>query len=116
MLTAYAAPVPSEDEKVNAPLFAVVRSSVPLSRKTNVPVSPDTVPPILTVTGGGGGGVCPGSEEPAPPQPPSAATLAASNAIRRIIAKFMGGLLCFRWALSDSYGRWLRNRTSAPDP
>jgi hypothetical protein len=55
MLTAYAMPVPSEVEKVKAPSLAMARSLPPLLRKTNVPVRPDTVPPIVTVTGGGGG-------------------------------------------------------------
>jgi len=63
MLTAYATPVPSEVENVNAPLLAMLRSLAPLLRTTNVPVRPDTVPPIVTVTGGGG--LLP------PPLPPS---------------------------------------------
>jgi hypothetical protein len=59
----------------------MVRSSLPLSRTTNVPVRPDTVPPILTVTGGGGGGSAP---EESPPQPPSAARAPASKVVRRV--------------------------------
>ena len=45
-VTAYAPPSATGVSKVNDPLLATSRSSAPLSRRTTVPDSPETVPPI----------------------------------------------------------------------
>ena len=56
-VTAYSPPAAIGVANVNDPLLATVRSSPPLSCKTTVPDSPETVPPTVYVVSSGVCGV-----------------------------------------------------------